>query len=102
MRRAGAGGHKEINRTNLSPEDIAEGLKKENVQQQIRLLRFRHDFKAFAPDAEMSVSAEGSELVLGWKKDGCAAELKADLGSHAFCLKGIDENGQTVFEMVQE
>ncbi len=102
MRRAGAGGHKEINRTNLSPEDIAEGLKKENVQQQIRLLRFRHDFKAFAPDAEMSVSAEGAELVLGWKKDGCVAELKADLGSHAFCLKGIDENGQTVFEMVQE
>ncbi len=101
MRRAGAGGHKEINRTNLSPEDIAEGLKKENVQQQIELLRFRHDFKAFAPDAEMSVCADGAVLELCWKKDGYTAYLKADMKDHGFCLKGTDDKGDVVFEMTQ-
>ena len=31
VRRAGESGHKEINRTNLSNSDIAEGMKKEVV-----------------------------------------------------------------------
>ena len=34
MERAGAGGHKEINRTNLSKEAMAEGLQKPVVQEQ--------------------------------------------------------------------
>ena len=39
VRRAGESGHKEINRTNLSNSDIAEGMKKEVVQKQLELLR---------------------------------------------------------------
>ena len=39
VRRAGESGHKEINRTNLSKEDIAEGLKKPIVQKQLELIR---------------------------------------------------------------
>ena len=37
VRRAGESGHKEINRTNLSNSDIAEGMKKEVVQKQLEL-----------------------------------------------------------------
>lgn len=47
VRRAGAGGHKEINRTNLSMEDIEEALKKDVVMTQLKLLRFRKNFPAF-------------------------------------------------------
>ena len=51
VRRAGAGGHKEINRTNLSMEDIEEALKKDVVMTQLKLLRFPQKFSQAPPSA---------------------------------------------------
>ena len=79
VKRAGAGGHKEINRTNLSVSEMEEALKKPVVQEQLKLLRFRNTCPAFGFDSEFSCSLEGPVLTLGWKKDGVSAELKADL-----------------------
>lgn len=81
MERAGSGGHKEINRTNLTPEKIEEGLKKDIVLQQLDLLRLRNTSPAFDWDAKMKVTAEGPQLDIRWEKDGAVAELSADLDS---------------------
>ncbi len=79
VRRAGAGGHKEINRTNLSPEEVEARLALPVVQKQLELLRFRNTFPAFGFDAEFSCKLEGPVLTLEWKKDGRRAALTADL-----------------------
>lgn len=54
-KRAGAGGHKEINRTNFTQKDIESGLKKEVVKKQLEMLKFRKEFPAFGFDAEMEI-----------------------------------------------
>ena len=59
VKRAGAGGHKEINRTNLSAAQIEELMKTDIVKEQLKLLHFRNVSKAFGFDAELEVSTEG-------------------------------------------
>ena len=81
MRRAGAGGHKEINRTNLSAADIEAGLKRPVVQKQLELLKLRATCPAFHPDAEIAVKDEGSALEIVWRHAGCDAALTADFAS---------------------
>ena len=81
MRRAGAGGHKEINRTNLSAADIEAGLKRPVVQKQLELLKLRASCPAFHPDAEIAVKDEGSALGIVWRHAGCEAALTADFAS---------------------
>lgn len=41
VKMAGPGGHKEINRTNLTTAQVCSGLSKPIVKQQLELLRFR-------------------------------------------------------------
>lgn len=94
VNRAGAGGHKEINRTNLSLEQIEEKMKLEAVKKQIEMLRFRNNFKAFGFDSEMDIQADGSKLEIRWKKQGYEAELKADLQTFEYQIKGVGENGE--------
>lgn len=45
--KGGSGGHKEINRTTLSKEDIEQGLQKEIVINQLKIMRLRNTLKAF-------------------------------------------------------
>lgn len=99
--RAGAAGHKEINRTNLSCQALEDGLSREVVRKQLDLLRFRKEFPAFGFDAALSVENEGSRLRFVWKKDGCTAVLSADLMTAAFAVEGQDERGEQVFEMTE-
>lgn len=98
--RAGAGGHKEINRTNLSNERVEEALNMDVVQQQLALLRFRNAFPAFGFDAKLTLSQEGeSTLVFVWEQDGSTAKLRADFARAAFSVEGVDPQGNTVFSM---
>jgi sucrose phosphorylase len=98
--RAGAGGHKEINRTNLSTERVEEALRTDVVQQQIALLRFRNAFPAFGFDAKLTLSQEGeSTLVFVWEQDGSTARLRADFARAAFAVEGVDPQGNAVFSM---
>lgn len=92
MRLAGVGGHKEINRTNLSLSDISEGLKKPIVQDQLRLLRMRNSYKAFNYNAEKRASSNGHSLLLSWAYDGEKAILEADLASGSFSIRIYDES----------
>ena len=87
VKRAGAGGHKEINRTNLSMEQIEEALKKDVVKKQLELLRFRNANPAFGFDSELNISTEGSVMIFTWKKDGHEATLRADFSDYSYEIK---------------
>lgn len=102
MERAGAGGHKEINRTNLSKEAMAAALEKPVVQRQLELLKLRADCPVFQEGAAITVKAEGSTLTMAWEKSGQIAALKADLADASFTLTVVDEaTGKEVYSMKQ-
>lgn len=102
MERAGAGGHKEINRTNLSKEAMTAALEKPVVQRQLELLKLRADCPVFQEGAAITVKAEGSALTMAWEKGGQIAALKADLADASFTLTVVDEaTGKEVYSMKQ-
>ena len=95
VRRSGAGGHKEINRTNLTREQVEEALKKDVVIKQLEMLRFRTTFPAFAFDAHITVAAEGSNMIFTWQKEGYTSQLRADLAGCAYEITGTG-GGETL------
>ena len=122
VKRAGAGGHKEINRTNFSQKDIESGLKKEVVKKQLEMLKFRKEFPAFGFDAEMEIrtkpaaqisdQAENAlhfakipdeqmynRIYITWKKDGYLARLSADLKAHTYRIQALDPSGNLIWQM---
>ena len=85
--KAGPGGHKEINRTNLTAEMIEEGLKKEVVQRQLELLKLRNSCRAFSVNAKITVENPTPEkLVITWENEGVKARLDADLKTMEFSV----------------
>ena len=78
VKRAGFGGHKEINRTNLTREEVESALSKDSVKKQLELIRFRSTFGAFGEGAEISVKESEGTLWIRWENQGCFAELTAD------------------------
>ncbi len=96
MARAGAGGHKEINRTNLSAEDIEAALENDAVQAQLRLLRLRAQCPAFQWDAQVSVSARGSAFEARWRAQGAEARLQADFETAGFTVSVSGPQGTEI------
>ena len=92
--KAGPGGHKEINRTNLTAADVEAGLLRPVVQRQIELLRFRATFGAFGFDAACEVAdTEPGRLRITWSKGDTHAVLDADLVSETFTITATDASG---------
>jgi len=98
VRRAGPGGHKEINRTNLSKDRLEEEVGKSLFRDQVELLRFRSSFPAFDLDADIRVEAGEGTFRATWEKDGCAAALEADLSACRFTVTGT-KDGAEIFRM---
>lgn len=97
VKKAGPGGHKEINRTNLLLKQALEGLGQDIVRKQLALIKFRNTFPAFGFDARLSIlESESCILKLCWEKDGCRAILEADLSSCFFRIDAVDEKGNLV------
>ncbi len=95
VERAGAGGHKEINRTNLTVADVEEGLRQPVVQQQLELLRFRNSCPAFGFDATCTVGdTPANQLAIVWRNEGHEATLEADLAACTFGITAVDEAGK--------
>jgi sucrose phosphorylase len=87
VNKAGAGNHKEINRTNLTYEQAEDALKKDVVQKQLALLRFRNSFPAFKEGAScLIMETPANQLKLRWEHGRCAAELTADLENVSFTI----------------
>ncbi|WP_035791527.1 alpha-amylase family glycosyl hydrolase [Butyrivibrio sp. AE3006] len=84
VKRAGAGGHKEINRTNLSNEAIKEMMKKPVVLKQLELLRLRNTNPAFGFDAKLSITQDGSVMNFTWENNGSSITLKADFSTYNY------------------
>ena len=92
VRRAGESGHKEINRTNLSKEDIAEGLKKPIVQKQLELIRMRNRLKAFDESAQIKVFCEGHLLNIHREFGESYANLRVDFDRGSYMIESNEPN----------
>jgi len=95
VKRAGAGGHKEINRTNLTTEQMEEALKKPVVARQLELLRFRSTCPAFEKESRIMINSDGNKMEFTWENDGYQAKLKADLKTFEFVITETAPDGQT-------
>ena len=88
VRRAGPGGHKEINRTNIPPEAIDGLLQNPCVLEQLDLLRLRSTHPAFGFDSELEIGGESGTLELTWRKGGEWVSLHADLAKATYSITG--------------
>lgn len=88
VERAGPGGHKEINRTNLSPSDVDEGLGRDLVLRQLELIRFRTECPAFGWDSDFEiVPPSDHELHLRWSHQAHWAQLDVDLKTLSYRIE---------------
>ena len=87
--KAGEGGHKEINRTNLTIEQIHSALTQDVVKKQIELLRFRKSSRAFMSNAKISVISNKNNMHFIWQGN-TTAELSVDFTTMGYEVK---ENG---------
>ena len=92
VKRAGASGHKEINRTNLTSDEIKDALKREVVRKQIEMIRFRNTCKAFDEGAKISIEEKEGILRITWSKDGFRAELTVDFINGGYEIKEYKEH----------
>ena len=97
VKRAGAGGHKEINRTNLTTKEMEDGLQKEIVKSQLELLRLRSTFSVFSNDSEFTMKCDESKIFMEWKNNEERAVLKADLADCDFEIF-VEKNGEKVYQ----
>lgn len=100
VQKAGVGGHKEINRTNLTIEQTETALKKQIVKKQLELLKFRNSFPAFSFESDMEAESNGNMLRLLWRNGGYEAELNANLATCHFEITA-KKNGETVEQIRQ-
>ncbi|MGZ9734389.1 alpha-amylase family glycosyl hydrolase [Flavobacterium sp. GNP002] len=82
----GSAGHKEINRTALSMNDIAEGLKTEIVKKQLEIIRLRNTSDAFSGEVEINDFADDI-LDIKWTNGTSIAHLIANLNNKGFTIK---------------
>jgi len=89
----GTAGHKEINRTNLSMQEVERGLERTVVRDQLRLMRLRNTSAAFRGELEIGQSPD-HVLSLTWKNEALAVTLRADLRSLGFSVTQDDGSGE--------
>jgi sucrose phosphorylase len=93
--RGGVAGHKEINRTTLSLEDVDAGLRRPVVLDQLKLIGLRNTSPAF--EGKMQVFATEPHLFhISWRHPKATATLKADLQTHSFVVYQGDAASQEV------
>lgn len=91
VKRAGKDGHKEINRSNLSKDEIENGLKRPVVQQQLALLKLRYSHPAFDCDADIQVDGQQNEFIIKWVKDQAWIQLACDLENMSYEITASEQ-----------
>jgi sucrose phosphorylase len=93
--KAGADGHKEINRTTLSLDALKAGLKTEVVVNQLDIIRLRNTSKAFL-GAVTFIETTDEKINILWTNDGEFAQLEGNLNTHQFSIRysesGVEKN----------
>lgn len=87
MARAGIGGHKEINRSNLSLQQAEKLLEKDVVREQLELLKFRNSCPVFSEDADINVECNESVLEISWSNIHGTATLKVDFEKEIYSIE---------------
>ncbi|WP_178987352.1 alpha-amylase family protein [Winogradskyella schleiferi] len=83
--KAGNGGHKEINRTTLSLNDVRAGLKTDIVKNQLKIIRLRNTSKAFFGKLTIKDTSD-NEIDMVWKNNGAFAHLELNLISYKLSI----------------
>ncbi len=96
--RAGEGGHKEINRTNLSVSDIEAGLEKEVVLQQLKMIQLRNTSKTFQGAVSFSETTD-EQVKITWTNDGDFVILDANLKTHNFSITQAQNGEESVWKV---
>ena len=91
--KAGSDGHKEINRTTLLMEDVEEGLRKDVVSNQLKIIRLRNTSKAFDGDIKINETSK-NEINILWENGNNFAHLKANLKTYKFTIN-YTESGES-------
>jgi sucrose phosphorylase len=81
----GSAGHKEINRTTLSMEDVTKGLKTDIVKNQLEIIRLRNTSNAFSGQVEINDTVD-SIIDIKWVNGKTVAHLKANLQTQGFTI----------------
>ena len=82
----GSGAHKEINRTNLTSEEMKDRLKSELVVKQLQLIQLRNTSSAFLGTMTL-VDTEDQFLHIKWENENDLIELIADLNTYNFEIR---------------
>ena len=88
----GAASHKEINRTNLSIDDVKAALEQPVVRDQLELIRLRNTAPAFRGTLTVA-DTEDRRLRLTWRNGDAVATLDANLTTSAFAITIRDAEG---------
>jgi sucrose phosphorylase len=91
LERTGVG--RDINRHVYSPEDLQQNLKRQVVEAQFELARFRNTFDVFNGTFEARPTAGGGGITLTWTDGPRSATLTADLRSGNTTLSWSDADG---------
>ena len=86
VKRAGKDGHKEINRTNLTKQQIEDGLKNPVVQKQLELLKLRYSHPAFDFDSKVEFTGQDNKFTIKWTKDDNSIQLDCDLADLSYSI----------------
>lgn len=86
VERAGADGHKEINRSNLSNGLIVEKLHSTIVAKQLDLIRLRNTSKAFEGTMKIE-STKPSEIKIQWTNGDQTQSLNVDLETYSYSIQ---------------
>ena len=79
----GSGGHKEINRTTITMQEVKEGLTRDIVIKQLELIRLRNTSKAFLGSFKIHNSPE-HVFDVAWVNGDDSARLTANLNTYEF------------------
>ena len=88
---ADTGGHKEINRSNLSAEEIRNRLTLPIVQSQLLLLKLRNNFPAFEPGEEISLKSTNRDLEIQWASKQHRARIMVDVTNCVFRIETTND-----------
>ena len=89
----GSAGHKEINRTTLTMQDIEQGLEKDVVKNQLEIIRLRNTSNAFLGQVTINDTFEDT-IDIKWTNNKTETHLEANLKTYDFTIHHI-ENGIT-------
>ena len=90
VEKAGKDGHKEINRTNLSVDDIVESMEKPVVKEQLRLISLRKKHPAFRAESIIYIEEVENGLIMEWKCNNDFAKLIVDFNRMEYKIHTSD------------